>query len=548
MSGSRQETATLTRLVAEVARRVPSAPAMVYGERALTFAELDATARRAAQGLAELGVGPGDRVALWLPNVPAWFTLTLACARLGAIAVAVNTRFRSSEVGDIIGRSGATVLALWPGFKAIDFVAILGEVDPAALDCLETVILYDEGGAEEIAENILGRRAVRYAEIESRPAYQSDHATPESGCNIFTTSGTTKAPKFVLHNQSAIVAHARLLAQDFGYDAADSVMLQALPLCGVFGFCQAMATLASARPMVLMPSFDAAAAARLVGRHRVTHMNGTDDMFHRMLAMSEAAEPFPSLRLCGFANFNPALDDIVAEADGRGLRLVGLYGMSEVQALFARQKVEADAASRARAGGFPVAPDAGVRVRDPETGRLLPHGQSGELELRGPSRMVGYFNDAQATAEAFTDDGFVRSGDLGYTRDDGSFVFLSRIGDVLRLGGFLVSPAEIEALIQGHAAVEGCQVVGVTGPGGTSAVAFVTLRPGAAFDEAAFDEGALRAWCMNGMATYKVPARFIPLAAFPVTTSANGAKIQRGRLREMAAAQMAEARPAAGRA
>ncbi len=542
------EPATLPRFMADLARRAPGIPAILYGPRVITFAELEGSSRRVARGLGELGVGPGDRVALWLPDVPAWFALSLACARLGAIAVAVNTRFRSAEVEDIVGRSGAKVLALWPGFKAIDFVGILSHVDPAALEALETVILYDEGAGEGAGEGtgeaaperVLGRRAVAYADLEARPAFDGDHSAPQSGSNIFTTSGTTRAPKFVLHSQAAIVAHARRVARDFGYDGADSVVLQALPLCGVFGFSQAMAALAGARPMVLMPAFEAAAAARLVRQRGVSHMNGSDDMFHRMLAECDEPEPFPSLRLCGFADFNPALDDVVAEAEGRGLRLVGLYGMSEVQALFARQKAEAERAERRLAGGYPVAPEADVRVRDPESGRLLATGMSGELEFQGPSRMLGYYGDAWATARALTDDGFVRSGDLGYMRGDGSFVFLARMGDVLRLGGFLVSPAEIESHVQGHAAVDGCQVVGVAGPEGAAAVAFVTLEPGAAFDAE-----ALRAWCREGMARYKVPLRFIPLDAFPVTTSANGTKIQRARLRDMAAAEIAGAGAAA---
>ncbi len=132
----------------------------------------------------------------------------------------------------------------------------------------------------------------------------------------------------------------------------------------------------------------------------------------------------------------------------------------------------------------------------------------------------------------------MRSGDLGHIASDGSFVFLSRMGDVLRLGGFLVSPAEIETFIQAHGSVDGCQVVGVTPrpgvPGGVRPVAFVTLPPGAAFDEA-----ALKAFCANGMAGYKVPLRFVALEAFPVTTSANGTKIQRARLRQMAATVVA---------
>ena len=533
---------TLTALLGAVARRAPETPALIYGARRVGFAELDGLSRRVAQGLAELGVGAGDRVALWLPNVPAWFTLYLACARLGAIAVAVNTRFRSAEVEDLVGRSGAKVLALMPGFKAIDFAAILDAVDGAALEGLETVIVCDEEGSAPAPAPGLGlgleRRVVRYADLESRPPHERDRARPEAGCAIFTTSGTTKAPKLVLHSQAAVVAHARQVARAFGYDADDAVMLQALPLCGVFGFCQAMASLASGRPMVLMPSFEPESAARLVHEHRVTHSNGSDDMFQRLLAAGAGPRPFPSLRLAGFADFNPALDDIVGQAEGRGLTLVGLYGMSEVQALFARQKVDAEAGQRARAGGFPVAPEAEVRVREPESGALLGPGENGELELKGPSRMVGYYGDPQATAEALTEDGFVRSGDLGHIASDGSFVFLSRMGDVLRLGGFLVSPAEIETFIQAHGSVDGCQVVGVTPrpgvPGGVRPVAFVTLPPGAAFDEA-----ALKAFCANGMAGYKVPLRFVALEAFPVTTSANGTKIQRARLRQMAATVVA---------
>src|SRR5688572_23913010 len=120
-----------------LARLVESAPgeatALVVGERTVSFAALAAESRRVAKGLAALGVGSGDRVAVWLPNVPAWLAFLLACARLGAIAVAVNTRFRSAEVGDIVGRSRAKVLVYAPRFRRIDFSGILDGVDKAAL-------------------------------------------------------------------------------------------------------------------------------------------------------------------------------------------------------------------------------------------------------------------------------------------------------------------------------------------------------------------------------------------------------------------------------
>jgi fatty-acyl-CoA synthase len=525
----------------EIVTRLPTgeaaAPAIHYRDRMLSYGDLEATVARVAGGLTGLGLRAGDRLALWLPNVPAWLILYLAAARLGILVVAVNTRFRASEAADILGRSGAKALALWPGFKGIDFPAILGEVPADALGALEAVVTYDEG--EATPDRIAGKPAVRYAELEKAASGSAlSSLSPTTPSILFTTSGTTRAPKFVLHSHGSVVAHARDVAPGFGYVGADRVMLQALPLCGVFGFSQAMATLAAGRPLVMLPAFDAAEAARLIARHRVTGFNGADEMFLRIIEAAEAEKhSLASLELCGYAAFANAQGAAVVEAgDRRGLCFVGLYGMSEVQALYAHQPEAAQAARRALAGGIPVSPRARVRVRDPESGRLLPPGEAGELELFGPSRFAEYWNDAAATAKAITEDGFVRSGDLGYLTEDGGFVFLARMGDSLRLSGFLVNPAEIETLIEGQSGITGCQVVGVDGPRGTQPVGFVTLAAGAAFDEA-----ALRGRCAAAMAKYKVPVRLFPLEAFPVTASPNGVKIQRAKLRAMAEAKLREA-------
>src|SRR5689334_21806782 len=131
-------------LVADWAQQTPDAPAFIHGDRTILFAELAERSLRVAQGLADLGVGPGDRVALWLPNVAAYPLLYFACVRLGAIAVAVNTRYRAVEVADIVGRSGAKVLACAPGFRQIDFLSILAEVEPGALDALAALVVVGE--------------------------------------------------------------------------------------------------------------------------------------------------------------------------------------------------------------------------------------------------------------------------------------------------------------------------------------------------------------------------------------------------------------------
>lgn len=521
---------TIPGLIAARVERAAEQPALIYRDRPVTWAAFDNRGRAVATALAGLGVGPGDRVALWLPNTPAYLILCAACARLGAIAVAVNTRFRSAEVGDIVGRSGAKVLALWPGFRGIDFPAILGAVDPAALARLSTIIIYREDDADtRMPATAAQCRVVRYDALERARRLDGDAARPESGCNIFTTSGTTKAPKFVLHSQAGITRHARDVARAFGYGPTGGAMLQTLPLCGVFGFAQAMAGMAGGLPLVVTSAFDARDAVSLIDRYDVRHLNVTDDMVDAILRVTDRDDVLPSVAFSGYAAFDSSLGDIVERADARGWTLCGLYGMSEVQALFSFRDPTLPVAERRPGGGRLVSAEAAARVRDVDTGALLPFGETGELELRGPSQMLGYFENPEATAATITADGFVRTGDLGYMTDARTFVYLARMGDVLRLGGFLVSPLEIESHIQAHPGIDGCQVVGVSTDAGPRAVAFVTLRPGAVLDE-----DAVRQHCLNGLARFKAPQRVIALAEFPTTKSANGTKIQRNRLREMA--------------
>lgn len=508
--------------------------ALIYRGQRWSHAELDVQSRHVAGALAARGIGMGDRVGLWLPNCPAYVLLYLACARLGAIAVAVNTRYRRVEVQDIIGRARCKALACWPGFRGIDFAGMLREMDPAIIGGLGFLIACEEeGGAGPVAGPVVGVESVPFARLLDAPALVQDHATPETPCNIFTTSGTTSAPKFVLHRQGAIVRHARDVARRFGYDSGDARLLQTVPLCGVFGFDQFLGALAGGAVSVMMPAFEAEEAARLVREHGITHTCGADDMAARLLAAGAGARPFPTLRHFAYARFNAALGDIVERAEARGVTLCGLYGSSEVQALFSVQRGDAPAAERKLPGGVPVAEGARIRARHPETGEILPHGEPGELEIRAPSVMIGYDGNEEATRAAFTEDGYFRSGDLGYTRADGGFVYLSRAGDVLRLGGFLVSPAEIEAHLSTHEAVDGCQVVGIETARGTVAIAFVTLRPGAPVEEA-----ALQAHCKSALAAFKMPARVFTIDAFPTTESANGTKIQRNRLREWAGARL----------
>ncbi|WP_407193865.1 AMP-binding protein [Bradyrhizobium sp. STM 3566] len=288
---------------------------------------------------------------------------------------------------------------------------------------------------------------------------------------LYTTSGTTKGPKLVAHSQRTLATHAASVARALQLDHRRHSLLAMLPFCGTFGI--------------------------------------------------------------GFAAFQPGWRELAVEAEARGMKLFGLYGSSEVQALFSIGRTGDAFADRIEGGGWPMSPDAQVRVRDVETGELAPQGVSGEIEISAPSRFLGYFNNPAATHEAITADGFFRTGDIGRLRGDGSFVYETRAGDAMRLGGFLVAPGEIEDELKSCTGVADAQVVAVDLRGQARCVAFVIPAGDPPRQE------ALTAHLRERLAGYKVPARIYVVDAFPVTDSANGVKIQRARLRAMAMERIA---------
>jgi fatty-acyl-CoA synthase len=506
----------ITALLEQLAHDHANAPALTHDGDRWTYAELLLAGQQMARGLHEAGFRKGDRLAFWLPNKPAYLIGFLACARLGVTCVSINTRYGTYEIKDLITRSGATGLMVASAYAGMDTRNILAEIGHE-LPSITTMIDVDDGPP-------LLAHATHHtvSELFGDPFVdtQADGTTP---LVIFTTSGTTKAPKLVLHAQYSVAQHAMDIAADMNIRSS----LQALPLCGVFGMAQAMGTLASGGHLVMMDSFDAPIAAQLLNDHQIETLFGSDDLFDRMLAQSDAAIPYPHLKIVGFAAFNAALADLPQRAEHRGLKLIGLYGMSECMALYARQDILAPLKERARAGGHTISPKAHFKIVDPDTGGDIPNGTSGELVVKGPSLMQEYAGDAEATAEAFTQDGFFRTGDLGIIANDGTFEFLGRMGDVLRLGGFLVNPLEIESHLQSLPQIEAAQVVAITTPQGPRPVAFI-ICPGTVPGDALLLEHCA------ALAKFKRPIRFISLSAFPVTQSANGTKIQRAKLRQMA--------------
>ncbi|KRQ16474.1 AMP-binding protein [Bradyrhizobium manausense] len=501
-------------------------PAFLFDGTPVSRAEFARKAEQTAAWLAAQGIGKGDVVAVWLVNRVEWIALLFAAARLGAIVAAVNTRYRSAEVAHLLKLSGAKLLVIEAAFRSIDFAAILADIAKTDVPALQQLAVV---GADAVPAQWPSVRFDAFDKHYPPAPAQHDIDLPVL---LYTTSGTTKGPKLVTHSQRTLASHAKAVAKALQLSPQRHALLAMLPFCGTFGMTSLLGFVAAGATVHVLDAFEAAPALKILAEHKITHSFGSDEMFRRILALTDARRPFPHLQVCGFAAFQPGWRELAAEAEARGLPLFGLYGSSEVQALFSIGRASDAFADRIEGGGWPMSPDAKVRVRDTETGELAPQGVSGEIEISAPSCFLGYFNNPQATGDAITADGFFRTGDIGRLRG-GAFVYETRAGDAMRLGGFLVAPGEIEDELKSCAGVADAQVVAVDLKGQARCVAFVIAAGAPPRQE------VLTARLRQRLAGYKIPARIYVVDAFPVTDSANGVKIQRAKLRTIAMERIA---------
>ncbi len=503
---------TVTSWLAELAAERGPATAVVTAGQELTFADLELRSTRLAGGLHGLGVRPGHRVGVFLPNGAAGIELFFALARLGAVAIGVNTRYRADDLRHILEVSEAKVLVSPVDFLGIDFEGIV---------------------AEATSTMAAPPHVVWPGELRSLAACEphwADDAQPDDLVVAFTTSGTTGRPKLAAHDHASLVRHLGIAARSFGVEPDDTGLL-AVPLCGTFGLISVLTMFAGGARVVVPDRFEAASAAALMAEHRVTHLNASDDMLIGLIDAARAAGlDLSAWREGVFAEFTNQGRAAVEAGDSVGARLTGVYGSSETYAFLAHRLAGEPAEARARNGGTLVDEAMAVRTADPVTGAVTAAGEQGELQFSGPSVLRQHLGNPEATGNAFTPDGWMRTGDVGICDPDGrSFVYLARLGDALRLAGFLTDPVEIERRLLLHPGVLAAQVVGVAGPGGGDvAVAFVVPA-----DEAPA-EAELVSHCAAALANYKVPRRVVLVAAFPTVDGANGVKIRKSELRDMA--------------
>ena len=552
--------------------QAPNATMLIQDDQHISYVQFDQLVQNTETWLRQQGVKRGDHVAVWLINRVEWLAIFFALARLGATLVAVNTKYRSHEVHYILANSQAQYLILQLNFRKIDFAEVIKGVDASGLTQLKTIMMVDAD--DNTPTTLLNRPVVRFLPTlaHAAPLTVSDDNAPIEGTapgsfkntqsgNVatateektslkvnslifedlpvifFTTSGTTKGPKLVVHTQKTLSEHVRHIATGYQFGAPGDALLTALPLCGVYGLDSALAAIAARMPVVLMDFFDVASASQLIKQYNITHIFGSDEMLRRFAEQNPEPIAFTSLKLFGFAAFSARFVELAQELIPRGFPMRGLYGSSEVHSLFSAQRNDLPLEERVLGGGTPAAGAfASVRVRDPDTQELCATGLSGEIEIKSPTLFKGYFNNPEATSQAFTQDGYFKTGDLGYLRSDGSFVYQSRIGDTMRLGGFLVDPTEIEDVLAAQPDIESAQVVGVEINGQPRAVAFAIAKD----KQCPPDVPATLKGVAKTLAAFKIPAHLWFVEAFPTTASANGQKFQRVKLRELALEKLQE--------
>ena len=531
--------ATAYEMLATVADRHGARVALVFGDERITFAELRARVDAFAAGLAALGLGRGDALAIWLPNRPLWFVAQYAAARLGVVVVALNPRYRARELTYIVGQSGAIALLLTDHLGAIDYFETLHEVIPelptavpgelvsAALPRLRHVIV----DAEDPYPGCL-RASDMSSSDEVSPASSPAMPGPDDVFTLLYTSGTTSFPKGAMISHRNCVPHGWSCGVQLRLTPDDRV-LHALPAPGTWGGLNVpLSTWSHGACLVLMDAWDPLRALVLLERERCTVFNAVDTMLKPMFEHPDFDRyDRSSLRTGGFASVGgggPGMLEAVVKRLGVPLAFQP-YGMTEVNALALFHDLDEPLELRLQPGVVP-APGVEVRVVHPETGAPCVPAQEGELQFRGALVTRGYHDKPDDTRAAFTEDGWFRTGDLAVQDGRGHTIFRGRLKETLRISHFMVAPGEIEDFLQTHPDVDQAFVVGVPDPETNEApVAYVIPRP-----HARLAEDELRAFCRGKIASYKIPRRIRFVSDVPRTPGPHGDKVQRGKLREQA--------------
>lgn len=504
--------------------------ALVIAGRRLTWAELRDKVREVSQGLRALGISRGDHVAVCMGNTLEWVIFFYAAARIGAVTVPVNTRFKADELEYCLHQADVKVLFIADRFLKIGFIAMLRSICPAvdralpdpALPLLQTVVVL----GKDIPKGAIGFDDLLFKGAAFEEAWPSE-VKPEDILLMQFTSGTTSHPKGVMLSHDNMLRNAVCVARRFHLRAGDRYY-SARPFYHVAGTTLSLlAALVTGACLFSSPTFDAEEALLTMWSEECTHTSGNDTMF-LMLLNHPDFKKYPLKLRNGWVSCGPEVSRRVVEQMGmKGL--VQAYGLSEASPNVCMSKYDDDIEKRIE-GWAHILDDVEVRIIDPENGSAQPPGRTGEIQVRGWSVMQGYYKMPEQTAKTIDTEGWLHTGDLGVMDEDGRLKFLTRIKDVFRVGGENVAPAEVEDVLHKHPAIKQAQVVGVPDPRLIEVpAAYVILREG----KTATPE-ELIAWSKDLLANFRVPRYLKIVDNFEAIGMTGSAKVQKNKVRAQA--------------
>ena len=493
---------TLGEVLPASARQYGDKTALVVGGRRFSFNELNALSNRLANSLRGIGVEAGDRVTLYALNSWEWVVSYYAIHKLGAVANPINVMLTPEEVGFVVGDCGAKVL-LASRDKGEPLLGLRGGAPggggPRRADgdggggSLREIILFGDGSTPP------GALAFDELLAAGSPDMQVAPVPADSLSTICYTSGTTGHPKGAMHSHRNVIVNTSMTAVMHVRTSGDTVVT-ALPCPHVYGNVVMNASVLYGMTLVLLPSFDPAEVMAAIEEHAATLFEGVPTMFMYMLAHPEFDRfDLSSLTRCTVGGQTMPAAKMEEFERRAGCPLIELWGMTEI----AGPGTTTPMYGENRHGSIGIElPHVECRIADIEdASKTLPAGEVGELMVRGPIVMQGYYGNETATRETIEPDGWLHSGDLAREDEDGYFWIVDRRKDMILTAGFNVYPAELERVIAMHPAV----ALVAVGPQpdemkGEIAKAYVVLKPG----ETA-DEESIVAHCREHLAAYKVP-------------------------------------------
>lgn len=538
---------TLGLLPELAARRWGDRDALMYRGRWETFTELSENVDRIAAGLIEQDVRVGDKVAVWLNNCPEWIYLMFAIAKIGAVQVPINTRFRTDDTEYNLGQADCSVLITHDVSGPIDYLEMVrrlvpdeqretdGTVESKKFPALRRIIIKPADGSSSYPGTLDWAALCQSGDSRDRLELTARAArvSPDDTLFIMFTSGTTGFPKGVmrhhgfLRNQSDRIAHLESTESDLMYNY--------LPLFHVFGYVDGpLQSVMTGNRQILAETFDPDKCLDSVEREGVTQLCGFESHLKALIdAQEKRARNLSSLRTGIFAAGMLSATPIMQKALKvlAPLRPVTAYGMTELGANVSLSRISDDDERICETSGRPCG-GFDIRIIDPESGDDQPAGVPGEIIVKTYNVMQGYYRKPDETTAALDSDGWFHSGDMGYLREDGYLRFLGRYKDMLKIGGENVDPMEVEASLQRHPNVGSVAVVGYPDNRLTEvAVAFVVPETGQSVSTL-----EIQSFCKGRIASFKVPKHVITVDDLPMTSTG---KVQKVKLREQAISLLA---------